>query len=309
MRHERGFSHCPYNRAVLSSAHHGDLIMDRRLLLASAGIGSILATAAAEAQTTPAAPVTPNGSNLNQIRSSGVIRLAVIPNQEPHFHKDLATGEWSGTVLSMGRDLARILGVRLETHETTWSNAILEVQSNRIDLAFGLNPTTERALAVDFSVPLYNTAYVVISRRNQTPPTAWEELNRETAKVGVVIGTTYETIARRMLPKARITSYRNRDESLISVATGHVDFAVDGAILAIKSITANPNIGRLSVPTPIVSLPSCAAMRIDTDKRLRDVMGIWAEYNRSLGQIRAWVLDGFKAAGVEPENIPAGVNF
>ena len=283
--------------------------MDRRFLMASAGIGSLLASAAPALAQSPSSTAMPSGSNLNQIRSSGVLRLAVIPNQEPHFHKDLATGEWTGTAPSMARDIARILGVRLEMVETTWTNAILEIQSNRVDLAFGLNPTAERALAVDFSVPLYTNAYVIITRRGVAKPASWEEINRPDAKVGVVIGTTYETLAKRYLPRARITAFRGRDESLMSVATGHVDHCIDGAILAIRSIKANPNIGQLSVPQPVVALPSCAAMRIDSDKRLRDIMAIWADYNRAVSQTREWVLEGFRAAGVSREDVPPEVTF
>ncbi|MCC7274875.1 MAG: transporter substrate-binding domain-containing protein [Alphaproteobacteria bacterium] len=243
------------------------------------------------------------------MRSSGVLRLAVIPNQEPHFRKDLATGEWSGAALTMARDIARVLGVRVVPVETTWTNAILDLQANKVDLAFGLNPTAERALVVDFSVPLYTNSYVLICRQGAARPATWEELNRPDAKVGVVIGTTYETLAKRYLPKAAVTAYRSRDESLLSVATGHVSYAVDGAILAIRSIKANPNVGVIAVPQPVIGLASCAAMRIDTDKRLRDVMGIWADYNRSVGQTREWLVQAFAAAGVQADEVPREIQF
>lgn len=284
--------------------------MDRRNLISAAGIGALLAsslTATAEAESLTAA--NPTGSNLKQIQSSGQLRLAVIPNQEPHFHKDLATGEWSGAALMMAADIARILGVKVVPVESTWTNAILDIQSNRVDLAFGLNPTAERALAVDFSAPLYANAYVFITRHGLTPPATWDALNRPDAKVGVVIGTSYETLARRYLPKATVVAFKDRNTSLLGVMSGHVDYAVDGAILAIKSIKSNPDIGVISVPTPVVALDSCAAMRIDTDKRLRDVMGIWAGYNRAVGQTREWVVEGFETAGVRPEDVPSQIQF
>ncbi|MBJ3777965.1 transporter substrate-binding domain-containing protein [Acuticoccus mangrovi] len=283
--------------------------MDRREVLMLSGLTAAatltMATSGAQAQEI----AEPTSSNLNQIRESGELRLGVIPNQEPHFHRDINTGVWSGAALTMANNLAGILGVEVVPHETTWTNAVTDLRTNKIDLAFGLQPTPTRALAVDFSAPLYNNAYVCVTRRGQPEPTEWAELNTPDTRLSVVQGTTYEIIARRLVPQASITAYKSRDDSLLSLVAGHSDYAIDGAILAIKQIKANPSIGSITVPTPIVALPSCAAMRIDTDKRLRDIMSVWAAHNRALGQTREWVVEAFQLAGVEPEDVPDAVQF
>jgi len=43
--------------------------------------------------------------------------------------------------IEMANDLAKLLDVKLEYTESTYGNSILDLQSNKIDLGFALNPT------------------------------------------------------------------------------------------------------------------------------------------------------------------------
>jgi polar amino acid transport system substrate-binding protein len=78
-----------------------------------AGAASLAAVQPANAQ---GAPVQ---STWDQIHQTGTLRVGVIAAQEPAFHKDPATGEWSGSMLSMARDIATTMGVKLQLLETT----------------------------------------------------------------------------------------------------------------------------------------------------------------------------------------------
>jgi ABC-type amino acid transport substrate-binding protein len=75
--------------------------------------------------------------------------VAVIVGQEPYFHKDLPTGKWSGACIDMANDIAAKLSAKVETVESTWGNQILDLQGDKVDLAFAVNPTPERALNGD----------------------------------------------------------------------------------------------------------------------------------------------------------------
>jgi len=55
----------------------------------------------------------------------------------------------------MANDIAKLLDVQLEYTESTYGNSILYLQSNKIYLGFALNPTPQRALVVDFTVPVF----------------------------------------------------------------------------------------------------------------------------------------------------------
>ena len=122
---------------------------DRREALRYAlAIGSGAALAASVAG--PASAQATPDNTLDRIRANKVLRIAVLPGELPYFNKDLATGNWSGFSIEMANDIAKLLDVKLEYTESTYGNSILDLQSNKIDLGFALNPTPQRALVVDF---------------------------------------------------------------------------------------------------------------------------------------------------------------
>ena len=90
-------------------------------------------------------------AKIDEIRSRGTLRMAGILNEDPYFAKDPRTGEWRGFAVSMARDIADNLGVKLEVVESSWANSILDVQSGKVDLALALTALPKRALAIHFS--------------------------------------------------------------------------------------------------------------------------------------------------------------
>ena len=92
--------------------------------------------------------------------------VAVIVGQEPYFHKDLPTGKWSGACIDMAYDIAAKLSAIVETVESTWGNQILDLQGDKVDLAFAVNPTPERALNGDQRVEHGDTEPFARSDRN-----------------------------------------------------------------------------------------------------------------------------------------------
>jgi polar amino acid transport system substrate-binding protein len=46
----------------------------------------------------------------------------------------------------MAKSIADVWSAQLVFVETTFGNSVLDVQSNKIDIAFALNPTPQRAL-------------------------------------------------------------------------------------------------------------------------------------------------------------------
>ena len=80
-------------------------------------------------------------------RTPKKLRIAGIVGTEPYYHKDIVTGQWSGFCVSMATDLAKALEAEVEIIESTWGNSVLDLQSNKIDIMFGLSPTPSRATA------------------------------------------------------------------------------------------------------------------------------------------------------------------
>jgi polar amino acid transport system substrate-binding protein len=229
--------------------------MNRRDALTTVALAGA-AIAAASGSAKADAPA----STLDRIKKNGVLRVAVIVGQEPYFHKDLATNEWSGACIDMAKDIAGKLGAKVETLESTWGNQILDLQADKVDLAFAVNPTPERALVIDFSTPILVHSFTVITKKGFAKPQTWAELNKPEVKIAVDIGSTHETIARRYCPKATILGF---------------------------------NMG----------------IRAESDRRYKDFLSAWADYNRAMGQTREWMLKGFEAVGLTADDLPPEVQF
>ncbi|HTO60571.1 MAG TPA: transporter substrate-binding domain-containing protein, partial [Bradyrhizobium sp.] len=116
-----------------------------RYALAIGGGAALPAVFAAPAKAEDAADNT-----LDRVRAAKVMRIAVLPGELPYFNKDLASGTWSGMCIEMANDIAKLLDVKLDYIESTYGNSILDLQANKIDVGFALNPTPQRALVVDF---------------------------------------------------------------------------------------------------------------------------------------------------------------
>jgi polar amino acid transport system substrate-binding protein len=283
------------------------MIMNRRDALTVALMGA--AVAVGSSQSPAQADTAPAGSTLERIKRTGSLRIGVIVGQEPYFHKDLASGQWSGACIDMANDIASKLGAKVETVETTWGNQILDLQGDKIDLAFAVNPTPERSLVIDFSTPILVHSFTVITKKGFAKPQNWSDIDKGEVKIAVDLGSTHELIARRYCPKASILGFKNRDEAILAVATGRADCNVSLAVLSVSTLKKNPNLGDLVIPRPLLTLPTNMGIRAEADRRYKDFLSAWADYNRSLGQTREWMLKGFAAVGLSPDDIPAEVQF
>jgi polar amino acid transport system substrate-binding protein len=264
---------------------------------------------AAMATTTSAKADSASASTLDRIKKSGTLRIAVIAGQDPYFHKDLTTNQWSGACIDMANDIAGKLSAKVETLESTWGNQILDLQAEKIDLAFAVNPTPERALVIDFSSPILVHSFTVITKKGFSKPQTWAEINKPEVKIAVDIGSTHETIARRYCPKATILGFKERNEAILAVSTGRADCNISLAVLSVATLKKNPTLGELAVPRPLLTLPTNLGIRAEGDRRYKDFLSAWADYNRALGQTREWLLKAFETVGLNAEDIPGEIQF
>src|SRR4051794_16346148 len=120
---------------------------------------------------------TPPGSTLDRVTSTKQLRMAVVSGSPPYFKKDLATGQWAGAAVEMAKGIAGIWNAEVVYVETTFGNSVLALQSNKIDIAFPLNPTPQRALAIGFTRPYIVAPFGCLAKAGFNPKT-WDELNR-----------------------------------------------------------------------------------------------------------------------------------
>jgi len=281
---------------------------DRREALRYAlaiGSGAALTSALAG----PASAQTAADNTLDHVRGAKVLRIAVLPGELPYFNKDLASGTWSGMCIEMANDIAKLLDVKLEYTESTYGNSILDLQSNKIDLGFALNPTPQRALVVDFTNLVFPHPFGAMLKKGLEAKT-WADINKPEVKIAVDVGSANETVARRFAPNAAIKSLKSRDEVMLEMASGRVDCVVNALVLGLTAIAKNPSLGTYKIlQSPSVAIPSSMAVRRESDKRWRDFLSVWVDYNRGIGQMREWFVKGLSLSGVKPEDVPVELNI
>jgi polar amino acid transport system substrate-binding protein len=272
-------------------------------MFAVGGAAAAALAGPAIAQTADAAETT-----FARVRRTRKLRIAGIVGTEPYYHKDIATGEWSGFCVSMAKDLAKSLEAEMEITETTWGNAVLDLQSNKIDIMFGLSPTPTRALVVEFSRPIMYNSFTIIAKPSFAAKT-WADLDRSSVRVAVDIGSTHDLFARRVLPNCTLVALKTPDEAMMAVQTGRADCVVQVVMLSLVTVKKNPAVGRILLPTPLIQQPTCCGVRVETDPRFRSFVDNWLEYNRAMGTIRGWITENLALVGVKPEDVPPEVQF
>jgi polar amino acid transport system substrate-binding protein len=281
-------------------------MVTRREVASIFGLGAVDAATMAggvKAETAPEAATT-----FERVRRTKKLRIAAIVGTEPYYHKDLATGQWSGFCVSMAQDLAKALEAELEIVESTWGNSVLDLQSNKIDIMFGLSPTPSRALVVEFTRPIMNNTFTIIAKPSFEAKN-WADLNKPSVKVAVDIGSTHDLFARRTLPNATLVALKTPDEAMLAAQSGRADCVIQVVMLSLVTVKKNPNVGRILIPAPLSQQPTCCGVRVDPDQRFRSFVDNWLDYNRALGSIRSWITENLALVGVKPEDVPPEVQF
>jgi polar amino acid transport system substrate-binding protein len=252
---------------------------------------------------------TGNESTFDRVRRTKTLRIAALPGELPYFQKDLTTGEWSGACIDMAKDIAKAFDAQLGYIESTYGNSVLDLQSNKVDLAFALNPTPQRALSIGFTHPMIVHPFGCVARKGLEPNT-WDDIDKSEIRIVYDIGSLHETAAKRYCPKAQLTGYKTRDDCVLAMQSGRADAHILAAILGLSEIGRNPSIGSYHLLTnPLVALPSCLGIQREPDTRFVDVINAWIDFNRGTGQIREWLIDGLTKFGVTREQIPASLTF
>lgn len=287
-----------------TSRNSGNSRRDALKLAAGLGLaGGAVALAA------PAIAQGAGDNTLDRVRAAKTLRIAVLPGELPYFNKNLATGEWTGFAIEMAKDIARTLDVKLEYTESTYGNSVLELQSGKIDLAFALSATPQRALVIDFTAPVFSHPFGAVMRKGFEAST-WGDLNKKEVRIAVDAGSANETAARRFAPNADIKSLKTRDEVMLELASGRADVVVNALILGLTAVAKNRNLGSYRLlQKPTVAIPSCMGVRKEQDKKWRDFLSTWVDYNRGIGQMREWFTTGLALSNVPAADLPVEVDI
>ena len=275
--------------------------------------GALALAGIAFALTTMPSPADAQESTWDRLKRTGTLNAGCIL-QPPYWSKDKDTGDWHGWGIEATKDLQKelqVVGVKKWKCEmTTWGTAALGIQAGRVDFLFAMQATPVRATAITFAGPLYNHGFMVITNKNfKTTTGTWADFNKPGVKLALVGGTSTALIRRLVAPLATAVELPKAAEVPLAVIAGRADGMMTAVMPGVYAKARNPDMGNFVIPTPLFSFPAYVGVANEPDKRFRDFMHWWAEWNRLRGQVEKWIREAMLAQGVAPEDIPDKLYF
>jgi cystine transport system substrate-binding protein len=181
----------------------------------------LCAVAAALLFVTACAP-TPAGDTLDQVRRSGVLRVALTEANPPWNFLD-REGRLKGYDVDVAREVARRINApRVTFLGTDFATFIGGIRAGKYDIVIsGQTATAERRKEVAFSRPYALNSVAVFVRAGNSAIHGAEDLPGKT--IGVSEGTVQAEYARTQVRHAKVKTYRNAVLALNDLSWGRSD--------------------------------------------------------------------------------------
>jgi cyclohexadienyl dehydratase len=219
--------------------------------LAKALLAVFFLTAAAQAQAQSA---------LQDILSSGVLKVGTTGDWNPMTMKDPATNSYTGYDIDVMTQLAQDLGVEVEFVPTDWKTLVSGVTSGKYQITGSASISPARAKAAGYSTSYFSLATVpLILAQNADRFKDWDDLDKEDVTVAATLGTTQEKQVKEFFPNAKHQIVEAPARDFQEVLAGRADAHITSNVEAIKLVEKYPQMMIVPVsapkaPTPIAML-------------------------------------------------------
>jgi len=147
-----------------------------------------------------------SAGTLDDISKRGVLRVACQTQGAPFSFVD-KNGERTGSSVELCNMIAKEMGVKIKYLNYDWDGLIPALLSKKADmLAADMTPTLKRAMKINFTDPYMYTGSVVFVKAD-SPIKTLEDIGADT-KMAVLLGSTGESDAKKVFPKAKYKTYK-----------------------------------------------------------------------------------------------------
>ena len=231
-------------------------------------------------------------STYQRIIDSGKIRVGYV-NQTVGCDVDPKTGEVSGMFVDILAQMAANMGLEVEyVEEVGWGTMIAGLQTGRYDMmASPVWPNSNRAKQVTFSKPAYFSAIGIWVRQDESrfsPAGGWASLNNPGVKLGAIDGSTGETIAQTLFPKAKLVTYPElaaEGQIFLDVKGGKIDAFFEEPAKGLIYMKNNPGqIKNIAVDQPVKVFANVFIMPAE-EYRLKEMLDTALEEVQNSGVV------------------------
>ena len=221
-------------------------------------------------------------SKLNQILSSGELKVGTTGDWDPMSMKDPATNKYVGFDIDVMQELAKDMGVEVTFVPTEWKTIVSGITSGRYDVSTSVTKTAKRALVAGFtnSYYKYGTVALVLKKNIKKFPT-WESLNNKNVTIATTLGTSQEEMAKKIFVKSKLKSIEAPARDFQEVLSGRADGHITSSTEANKLVITYP---QLAIVPDGGKNPAVLAILIDqSDQVWLNYVNHWIEIKKAVG--------------------------
>ena len=196
-----------------------------------------------------------NAADLAAVRAAGVLRVGTTGDYKPFAFRE-PDGSYRGADITMARQLATDLGVKVEFVPTVWAKLSEDFAANKFDIAVGgvtILPAREKI--ADFS-----TATLVDGKRpiarcaDKDRYTSIAAIDQPGVRVVVNPGASNEEFARAHFPHAQLTVHTDNVSVFEEIVAGREDVMVTDGVEVDHQALLHPQLCATAVPAPFTRL-------------------------------------------------------
>ena len=198
-------------------------------------------------------------SALNEILSSGVLKVGTTGDWNPMTVRDPATNTYKGFDIDIMTELASDLGVELEFVPTDWKTLVNGVVAGQDHVTGSASISPARMKAAGFSESYISVEIVPFTgKENAGKYDGHDSINQPGVKIATTLGTTFEKLVRAWYPKADIKVVEAPARGYQEVLSGRADVFItsniEGSTLEEKFGVVRVKGAEARSPTPIAML-------------------------------------------------------
>ena len=221
-------------------------------------------------------------SKLDQILSSGELKVGTTGDWDPMTMKDPATNKYKGFDIDVMNELAKDMGVKVSFVPTEWKTIVSGITSERYDISTSVTKTAKRAEVAGFTTTYYKYGTVpLVLKKNLSKFSTWDSLNNSNVTIATTLGTSQEQKAKEFFPNSKLKSVEAPARDFQEVLAGRADGNITSSTEANKLVITYP---QLAIVPDGEKNPAFLAMMVPKkDTVWNDYVSNWIEKKKESG--------------------------
>ena len=221
-------------------------------------------------------------SKLNQILSSGELKVGTTGDWDPMTMKDPATNKYKGFDIDVMNELAKDMGVKVTFVPTEWKTIVSGITAGRYDISTSVTKTPKRAEVAGFTNSYYKYGTVpLVLKKNLKKYSTWDSLNNKKVTIATTLGTSQEEKAKEFFPKSTLRSVEAPARDFQEVLAGRADGNITSSTEANKLVITYP---QLAIVPDGEKNPAFLAMMVSKgDNVWNDYVNEWIKNKKASG--------------------------